>query len=293
MEDNEKVWVTFRYERLPNICYWCGCLDHGDKKCDLWIQSKGTLQKSSQQYGSWLRATSSGASKGNVIRVSGYYEDRKENLSSCWRRTEKQRPNLMTTPVTASSTEKETEDMEANIGEFPKSNAAESTIPKKSLRSNFQDHGNQGISFTKKFKEIDNDLGIYENPIIIGQPEDSQIDQENSPLFDLGTLRNDLDENISMSRAPTLVPPLDKNSTSPLSDITNFQTPQVNAVIPHQATWKRVPRPAHVTQLPSSDYTGLKLPIDKVNDHCELPSKKLVVSSNDKENSLVLVVVVV
>ena len=137
MEDNEKVWVTFRYERLPNICYWCGCLDHGDEECDLWIQSKGTLQKSSQQYGSWLRATSSGASKGNVIRVSSYYEDRKENLSSCWRRTEKQRLNPMTTPVTASSTEKETQDMEASIGEFPKSNAAESTIPKESLRSNF------------------------------------------------------------------------------------------------------------------------------------------------------------
>ena len=96
-------------------------------------------------------------------------------------------------------------------------------------------------------KEIDNDLRIYENPIIIGQPEDTQIDQENSPLFDLGTLRNDLDENISVSRAPTLVPPLVKNSASPLLDITNFQTPRVNAVIPHQATWKRVPRPAHVT----------------------------------------------
>ena len=43
LEDNDKVWVTFKYERLPNICYWCGCLDHGDKECDLWIQSKGTL----------------------------------------------------------------------------------------------------------------------------------------------------------------------------------------------------------------------------------------------------------
>ena len=67
LEDNDKVWVTFKYERLPNICYWCGCLDHGDKECDLWNQSKGTLQKSSQQFGSWLRATSSGPSKGNVV----------------------------------------------------------------------------------------------------------------------------------------------------------------------------------------------------------------------------------
>ena len=131
LEDNEKVWVTFRYERLPNFCYWCGCLDHGDKECDLWIQSKGNPQKSSQQYGSWLRATSPGASKGNVIRVSGYYEDRKENLSSRWQRTEKQRPSPMTTPAAANTIEKESEDMEADIGEIPKSNMAEPTFPRK------------------------------------------------------------------------------------------------------------------------------------------------------------------
>ena len=142
-------------------------------------------------------------------------------------------------------------------------------------------------------KEIDNDLGIYENPGITGQLEDNQSDQENSPLFDLGRLRNDLDENLNMSRAPTLVPPLEKKTVSPLSDITNSQTPRVNAVIPHQATWKRVPHPAHVIQSPSSDYTGLKQPIDRVDDRCELPSKKLVVSSNDKANSLVLAEAVV
>ena len=217
LEDNEKVWVTFRYERLPNFCYWCGCLDHGDKECDLWIQSKGNLQKSSQQYGSWLRVTSSGASKGNVIRVSGYYKDRKENLSSRWWRTEKQRLSPMTTPAAANTTEKESEDMEADIREIPKSNMAEPTFPKESSKSISQDHENHGISFTQKLKEIDNDLGIYEKPGITGQPEDNQSDQENSPLFDLGRLRNDLDENPKMSRAPTLVPPLEKkNSITPL-----------------------------------------------------------------------------
>ena len=293
LEDNEKVWVTFRYERLPNFCYWCGCLDHGDKECDLWIQSKGNLQKSSQQYGSWLRATSSGASKGNVIHVSGYYEDRKENLSSRWRRTENQRPSPMTTPAAANTTEKESEDMEADFGEIPNSNMAESTFKKESSKSISQDHDNHGISFTQKLKEIDNDLGIYENPGITGQPEDNQSDQEISPPFDLGRLRNDLDENLNMSRAPTLVPPLEKKIVSPLSDITNSQTPRVNTVIPHQATWKRVPRPAHVIQSPSSGYSCLKRPIDRVDDRCELPSKKLVVSSNDRKIPLVLAEAVV
>ena len=44
LEEGGKTWVNFKYERLPNICYWCGCFDHSDKDCDLWIQSKGSLQ---------------------------------------------------------------------------------------------------------------------------------------------------------------------------------------------------------------------------------------------------------
>ena len=44
LADGGKSWVAFKYERLPNLCYWCGRLDHDDKNCELWIQSKGTLK---------------------------------------------------------------------------------------------------------------------------------------------------------------------------------------------------------------------------------------------------------
>lgn len=54
LREGEKAYVNFKYERLPNICYWSDYFDHGDKDYDLWIQSKGILQLSSQQFSSWL-----------------------------------------------------------------------------------------------------------------------------------------------------------------------------------------------------------------------------------------------
>ena len=35
-----------------------------------------------RQFGSWIRAEQSGSPKQNVVRVSGYYKDRTENLST-------------------------------------------------------------------------------------------------------------------------------------------------------------------------------------------------------------------
>lgn len=43
LNDKEEVWVSLKYEKLPNFCYWCGKVSHIDKKCDKWLSSEGTL----------------------------------------------------------------------------------------------------------------------------------------------------------------------------------------------------------------------------------------------------------
>ena len=115
LDEGEKIWVNFRYERLPNLCYWCGCLDHGDKECDIWIQSKGTLQVTSQQYDSWIRAISTGTPKKNVVHVSGYYEDRKENISTQRRRATKTGSFPVPPPDKENEADKEVADMEVDF----------------------------------------------------------------------------------------------------------------------------------------------------------------------------------
>ena len=30
LNDEKQVWISFKHERLPNLCYWCDCLIHDD-----------------------------------------------------------------------------------------------------------------------------------------------------------------------------------------------------------------------------------------------------------------------
>lgn len=47
--DEDSVgWITFQYEGLPNMCYWCGLQTHGAKECEMWLKSKGTLSVDNQ-----------------------------------------------------------------------------------------------------------------------------------------------------------------------------------------------------------------------------------------------------
>lgn len=79
-DDSEERVMNFKYEHLPNICYWCGCLNHFDKDCDLWIESEGTLTQDDQAYGPWIDASSSLSIRNSVVVVPGYYEARKRKL---------------------------------------------------------------------------------------------------------------------------------------------------------------------------------------------------------------------
>ena len=41
LEDRREQWVSFKYKRLPNLCYWCGLLTYRDRDCNKWIDSEG------------------------------------------------------------------------------------------------------------------------------------------------------------------------------------------------------------------------------------------------------------
>ena len=78
LEDGKQIWVSFKYERLPNLCYWCGRLTHDDKDCDIWIESEGTLKLEERQFGAGLRASAYVSAKKSEITVPGFYKAKKK-----------------------------------------------------------------------------------------------------------------------------------------------------------------------------------------------------------------------
>ncbi|KAK4425260.1 hypothetical protein Salat_1719900 [Sesamum alatum] len=49
--------LTFTYERLPNFCYWCGCLGHILKLCECQFEPGFDANQDPLPFGPWLWAT--------------------------------------------------------------------------------------------------------------------------------------------------------------------------------------------------------------------------------------------
>ena len=55
--DGQRTWVTFKYERLPLFCHWCGTLGHDTKHCAHYFARTKVDGEVVCQYGEWLRAS--------------------------------------------------------------------------------------------------------------------------------------------------------------------------------------------------------------------------------------------
>jgi hypothetical protein len=71
LASRRETWISFKYERLPIFCYWCGCLTHGDKDCEVWLKNKGAMRREEQQYGAWLQASAEKPVRRIEVKVAG------------------------------------------------------------------------------------------------------------------------------------------------------------------------------------------------------------------------------
>lgn len=75
----ESIWIPFSYEKMPCICFSCGCIVHGINGCCSVMED---LESKEEQYGAWLRATQFQRSK-NFSNFS-----RREDGLNKWRKEE-------------------------------------------------------------------------------------------------------------------------------------------------------------------------------------------------------------
>ena len=77
LDDRQDLWIPFKYEQLPNLCFCCGCLTHDDRSCNAWNKSEDNLTSEKQQYGPWVKASPFVPSRNKMITVSRIDETRK------------------------------------------------------------------------------------------------------------------------------------------------------------------------------------------------------------------------
>lgn len=65
--------MGLKFQRLPNFCYWCDRVTHGERECDVWLRGKGNLRKEDQQFGEWLRADSVRMAKNFITVIFGAF----------------------------------------------------------------------------------------------------------------------------------------------------------------------------------------------------------------------------
>ena len=76
IDDELERWVSFKYEKLPNFCYRCGQVCHGEKDCAIWLANRQTLQQKDQQFGPWMRASMDYGGRRTAVLVNGESTDR-------------------------------------------------------------------------------------------------------------------------------------------------------------------------------------------------------------------------
>ncbi|KAK7853822.1 hypothetical protein CFP56_034518 [Quercus suber] len=229
----EPQWVSFQYERLPIFCYWCGHLNHDEKDCSLWTDSGGTLNIDDQQYGAWLRASTTNLQQPQVVNCNN-----KPNINA------PRGPPHLPRQKPSPTTEQASETAAGTEASVPKPTSTDMAIPSNPESVTLHSPTNMEILanlnlFNVHITEIDNDLKNFPNTSQSTTPLKAGTDSAD-PLAPC---------------SPNLVHPIIPVVHVSTPCLTDTQTKHVlnpehvhssgpkNVLNPAQGTWKRIRPP--------------------------------------------------
>ena len=281
LEDGKAHWVSFKYERLPNLFYWCGCLTHNDRDCEKWIESEGSLKPEEQQFGSWLCAPPFFTSRKNVISVQGFFAKKKQSTAT--HPIETQPPILLAREhQPTSETSPHPPRSSSEISEKKKSEAVkEADFPhQKSFISSKEvpplKFSNLG-DFEKVIQDLDSDIHCFD------RTEDSPVGPKNA----LPVKEQINPSHLAHSPGPTAeFSHIQHNEPTPLSDLTNLDIDLKMAKTQSEGKWLRIQGPTHLKESQNSDVTlGKRISLDQLDSSIP-PKCRGRVSAAQDENSL-------
>lgn len=237
LEDGKNDCVSFKYERLSNICYWCGCITHSDRDCNLWIDSEGSLKIESRQFGPWLRTPPFSMSKKSTITVSRILQAKEGGIKKKKNQPVREVPQPPTVHVTKQSchtavhSKKVIPESEPILNSFPK--LSKPPHDEDDFPPGFEGQGCQRVIFARQLEEIDGALKIYDYMEGVDNYADSipNLESSNVPT---GTFT---DPNMGGS-SPIISPSL--FSSLALNDVSNLQ--HLPMPTSQTQTWKRLNR---------------------------------------------------
>jgi hypothetical protein len=221
-------WIAFKYERLPNFCYQCGLLTHGDKDCSETSKRPYAGSSDQAQFGPWLRADLENSHWKSWVTVEG-------------RRNPFQRPpqpdkDSQAPPAARKSMRKPagTEESDMETEENQEFDLVDPRLPSMNAKD-----------FDENLREIDRALNFGHNAcmdnisVINGEPTN-----ENSPHQPHNpTNPGPAQPNLTIIHNPPIEP-----TRIPFRDILNTSPPPKPTQA--QPVWKRIPRQQHTILSP-------------------------------------------
>ena len=285
-------WASFRYERLPNFCYWCGSLLHEDRECELWLSKRNKSSLEKGQFGPWMRAEMNPAGR------KPWYSSSVPERGGVSPPNHSKAPPLLKSPtplhsgsaVEVAPTET-TCPKKANPVESP-----ESSVHAKPLQNNPE-------SFEKTLRLIDRELGLAADLVppcekhseaVINAGKTSPV---NSPAYEVAKLSPSACIVLESDCGPKQEDGPNNTfafsagcSRPPLQDISNTNGPNNKPKSSSQGTWTRLARQ------PTNNYLdenmGISNRVRPVSEDSEPHAKKLRASlpvvSNEAKSPLAL-----
>ena len=87
--DGAKTWVSFKYERLPIFCHYCGILGHDLRHCAAHYAMEKKGDRIEYQHGDFLRAVGV-RPRVSLSKVSGQMAGTEEEMGSAAEKSPKQ-----------------------------------------------------------------------------------------------------------------------------------------------------------------------------------------------------------